>query len=804
MPRSRASSSRQCFSDDGEEQSSNDPKKRGDNWIQGVRLCAWCTAGILLLNIILAVVAIVVSYPRFNGRSVASASLYRGKCSVSKNWATGLHLIFNVLSTAMLATSNYCMQCLSAPSRADVDRAHSQRIYNSAAYFALGPSEYGVVMAQTGSNFKDFPSNKHGYEACFEDNIGKSMSSFHASVADGDFEFLSKQECVDVFANDFVSGRGTLILQTNAQITVPQPMAYVHKGNNLETFGMKWESPFSWMCGDDCTKDAIYINNWTVEAGPWSVQNLKVTYPTLRGRGIMTTFNTDDWLYFDDVYFKDDLRHLADLLSEYPEKIDLRAMLDDSDNWSNSSWASEVEVEMENLSCPEYTPEVDKDYAIDSCLSQRIEENCQLVFSPLICLIVIFCNVAKVICMFLAARDDRNEIFLTAGDAISSFLTRPDPATMGVGLLSRADIRKKGSGWHRAAKVKGKKSFDGLIPSKNTPNSLPQRLRWVQAASLRRWFALIMMYLLILTVSIYLLSRGISDLNFNDNASSMWDYGLGELTTATLITPFKAPPTGPNVILIAFLANVPQLFVSAAYFLYNSLLSCMFLAAEQDKYAIDRKPLRVSHRQGAVQRRSHYLSLPYRYSLPLLAASALLHWLVSESIFFVAVTPFRMNSIPARSQEFIDCGFSLVSLIFAIVLGGLLILVAILLGLRRFKSRMPLMVSCSVAISAACHPRKGEGHALKPVMWGEVVDSSSSLSASSSDEDSGSDNNGDSVGGNADGIHRGGFEESQERLVMREGANGSTGDIHAGPISYAYCSFTSEKVVPPSETRVYM
>lgn len=38
-----------------------------------------------------------------------------------------MHIIINILSTALLAASNYVMQCLSAPTRPDVNEAHTQR-----------------------------------------------------------------------------------------------------------------------------------------------------------------------------------------------------------------------------------------------------------------------------------------------------------------------------------------------------------------------------------------------------------------------------------------------------------------------------------------------------------------------------------------------------------------------------------------------------------------------------------------------------------------------------------------------------
>jgi hypothetical protein len=40
---------------------------------------------------------------------------------------TGLHLAINILSTIILAGSNYTMQCLSAPTRSEIDAAHSPK-----------------------------------------------------------------------------------------------------------------------------------------------------------------------------------------------------------------------------------------------------------------------------------------------------------------------------------------------------------------------------------------------------------------------------------------------------------------------------------------------------------------------------------------------------------------------------------------------------------------------------------------------------------------------------------------------------
>lgn len=40
-----------------------------------------------------------------------------------------IHFVINVLSTILLSASNYGMQCLSAPTREEVDKAHTQRYW---------------------------------------------------------------------------------------------------------------------------------------------------------------------------------------------------------------------------------------------------------------------------------------------------------------------------------------------------------------------------------------------------------------------------------------------------------------------------------------------------------------------------------------------------------------------------------------------------------------------------------------------------------------------------------------------------
>ena len=74
---------------------------------------------VLFINILLCIVASAK-------HNVAGtfATLQDGDCGEMKRLDLGLHLLINVLSTLLLGASNYSMQCLSAPTRKDIDQAH--------------------------------------------------------------------------------------------------------------------------------------------------------------------------------------------------------------------------------------------------------------------------------------------------------------------------------------------------------------------------------------------------------------------------------------------------------------------------------------------------------------------------------------------------------------------------------------------------------------------------------------------------------------------------------------------------------
>jgi hypothetical protein len=118
--------------------------------------------------------------------------------------------------------------------------------------------------------------------------------------------------------------------------------------------------------------------------------------------------------------------------------------------------------------------------------------------------------------------------------------------------------------------------------------------------------------------------------------------------------------------------------------------------------AWQKKGLRVSQNPQGEQRSSYFLQLPYRYAIPLLGFSAVMHWLVSQSIFIVIVERYDPQGTIYSESEHYTCGWSPLAVLFVICGEVLMITGAIGMGLRKYQPGMPLGGTNSAVIAAAC------------------------------------------------------------------------------------------------------
>ena len=197
--------------------------------------------------------------------------------------------------------------------------------------------------------------------------------------------------------------------------------------------------------------------------------------------------------------------------------------------------------------------------------------------------------------------------------------------------------------------------------------------------------------------------------------SYVWSLGLGRVTSTSLLhLPHQA------LIPTILLANSPQIVLSCFYVTLNGILTSMLLANELNGYAHQRKTLRVTSPTGK-QRSTYRLHIPYTYGVPLLVMSGILHWLVSQSFFLARVTTYDTDGSVDVLKFTSTCGYSLVGIFFVLIIIIIIVWFVAMIGCLTFKPGMPLIGSCSAAISAACHPSEDDKDASKlPVKWGVV------------------------------------------------------------------------------------
>lgn len=182
---------------------------------------------------------------------------------------------------------------------------------------------------------------------------------------------------------------------------------------------------------------------------------------------------------------------------------------------------------------------------------------------------------------------------------------------------------------------------------------------------------------------------------------------------------------GWSMLTSVVVANTPQLAITISYYCYNAVLTSMLAATEYSSYGVNRKSLRVTWPvQGSQQRSTYWLSVPYRYATPILIIYMILHWLVSQSIFYLLLIPYDPRDVADYVNQISSLGYSSMPIFLSILVGSLMVLILLVTAFRKFKSIIPITGSSSVAISAACHLPKDEvGYtaSLGLVKWGETI-----------------------------------------------------------------------------------
>jgi hypothetical protein len=414
-------------------------------------------------------------------------TLFSGNCAKVRHINVWVHLMVNTLSTLLLCASNYCMQVLSAPNREEVDRAHTRRTW----LYIGGPSLHNLWRIGRGRVlmwallmvsslplhlmfnsvvFTDLQANNYMVIPTMENWLhGEpyNTSGFMDVTVDGTNNILKDIQNWRINTND------SLVLRNNATVT---------KYRNVST--------------TDCFN--LYNGQYVSEIGNVYLVQEK---PTVWRWGWYLKRNRNGrfiWETNPNVTTKEDGNYtwtegVNNLTFPFPSSPAIYP----ANGWRCASHAvANCSVENVNEVPQNRSQWAPYESTIGYCLVERVEEFCKLRFSFLIAFIVIAANIIKAICMGLTIYVHGNhEALVTLGDAVASFLNRPDPDTEGCCLRPKAHVQSRWVEIHpfdrRLSHPLEIHPFDKRLspPLDNRPVRFSSKqYRWAKAPNILSWF----------------------------------------------------------------------------------------------------------------------------------------------------------------------------------------------------------------------------------------------------------------------------------------------------------------------------
>ncbi|KAK0649217.1 hypothetical protein B0T16DRAFT_127146 [Cercophora newfieldiana] len=604
-----------------------------------------------------------------NGAST-STLLFRGYCETSTQYNFWAHLLINFIASGVLASSNFFMQVIVAPTRADVDRAHAKGT-------AL---EIGV---QSFTNlFHVATRNKIFWLLLCVSTIPLHLtfnSAILESRASTDFLLLMASE-------PFLTGspwNGTVASGLQEDSKSPPRLREIQP--SLSEDPSHWER----MSIQDCFARYNDLTRSLTE------RRDVIMVLALDNPGSSNSTGTFGWsvngsaensLWYFRGYQRTDyvISEMHDRFLKNYKYTDQNFVLDEGRGPERNIRFDESTYTVRNNGS-RYPPELESMKA-EYCMSERWTAPCRVeVDNALLLTVVVICLVKTALCGMILFTARGPTPLITPGDAIESFITKPDPTTLGMCTFSSADFNQnQRQGGSRA----GYRWLPAARPWNQTSSDTSRRGFFAVPDGIWYWSYFLIGGALVV---------GGTFLGISIREQSIYESSFGHSPANAQLKVSQSIDL--NSATIPVLANTPQLLLSMCYFAYNGLFTRMISEREWSSFSTYRS-LRVTHRKGQ-QRTTYRLQLPYRWSLPLLAVSALLHWLYSNSLY---ITIYEGHRWPSESiNENRGLAYSSRSIVISFAISLAVALAPLILGYVKLPGNMPMAQNSSAVISAACH-----------------------------------------------------------------------------------------------------
>ncbi|KAM5349449.1 hypothetical protein ACJ41O_005954 [Fusarium nematophilum] len=560
--------------------------------------------------------------------------LYEGRCDTTGRANLWIHLAINIVGTGVLASSNFFMQSLVAPTRREVDKAHSsgrwveigvQSIRNfgfigwrkilfwllfSLSSVPLHLVFNGCVLESKGTN---------GFTLLmaaepFVDNEWKGLAPITLGFLD-QTELVAEAQS-HMYSTGY-SGYDNLTVKA-----ISDSLMARNRTNNWE--GLHWQACIK-RYNDPSSALTHYrhavmvINNYDDDEVTQGWKPSQV----LRNSTNVTQANSLNTLWTMKTYSRTGRLNSNEYISDpYGEWV--------TDGATNAFDVKSGLIVMDKrfIKAPYQV------MRLAYCLSEMYEAPCQLTIANTLLLIVCIMCLFKCLLCFIVLRmgvwGDENPL-MTPGDAIASFITMPDEETKGMCTLTMADLK-------RTPKQSTTSSNYKWLQGPRQWQPIPKRT-FGKAVPLNIWVLSSVLIGSSLIVAAVMLSLAINGQPLNQSrfghAPQNEDVADDNLYNLPLVQ-------------LTMVANLPQLILSICYMSYNGLFTRMLAEFEWSKYSVGFRALRVTDPKGK-QNSTYRLQLPYRFSIPLIIVSILLHWIYSNCIY---VSNYEGETCPGFSSSF--------------------------------------------------------------------------------------------------------------------------------------------------------
>jgi hypothetical protein len=370
--------------------------------------------------------------------------LFKGECKTASRINLWAHLGINVVATGVLASSNFFMQALVAPTRSEIDKAHA-----SGKWLEIGvPSLGNITLISRWSVFLWFLFSLSSlplhliFNGCILES--KASNGFTLVMVSESFLDGAPYKMPDV-SSPFVR---QIFDDEWLNTTIPDIYRSVSQKDN-----QAWEN----IHFDECMRRynntdqslteyrhlIMVVSNGTSTTGWTRRQVMSNTTLTeiLFGWNGFDDRDVTNSLWWSQKYYRSGARDGSGYLDYTKINYALPSTTDARDIMPNLDPVS-GEISMSNFSYRTAYQNMQVKY----CLSESFQAPCRLtVANPLLLVVCIMCTFKTLLCILvltvgLRRHKEDSSPLITPGDAIASFIVRPDPETKGMCTLNQSDV----------------------------------------------------------------------------------------------------------------------------------------------------------------------------------------------------------------------------------------------------------------------------------------------------------------------------------------------------------------------------